>query len=64
MWVLMKNGIVDVEATNAYNAAVLGGKMPHESNEAQEEAELLQAVVQSVQMCIRDSLHTVVKCGC
>ncbi|PDD92093.1 hypothetical protein AWK44_15475 [Listeria monocytogenes] len=48
MWVLMKNGIVDEEATNAYNAAVLGGKMPHESNEAQEEAELLQAVVQSV----------------
>ncbi|HDT8296966.1 TPA: LXG domain-containing protein [Listeria monocytogenes] len=48
MWVLMKNGIVDVEATNAYNADVLGGEMPHESNEAQEEAELLQAVVQSV----------------
>ncbi|EGP8389197.1 hypothetical protein I0Q19_000411 [Listeria monocytogenes] len=48
MWVLMKNGIVDVEATNAYNAAVLGGEMPHESYEAQEEAELLQAVVQSV----------------
>ncbi|EHQ9888319.1 LXG domain-containing protein [Listeria monocytogenes] len=48
MWVLMKNGIVDVEATNAYNAAVLGGEMPHESNEAQEEAEFLQAVVQSV----------------
>ncbi|CDK44118.1 conserved hypothetical protein [Listeria monocytogenes QOC1] len=22
----MKNGIVDVEATNAYNSAVLGGK--------------------------------------
>ncbi|MDT0091944.1 T7SS effector LXG polymorphic toxin [Listeria marthii] len=48
MWVLMKNGIVDIEATNAYNAAVLGGEMPHESNEAQEEAELLQAVIQSV----------------
>ncbi|EIZ1103843.1 LXG domain-containing protein [Listeria monocytogenes] len=48
MWVLMKNGIVDVEATNAYNAAVLNGELPHESNEAQEEAELLQAVVQSV----------------
>ncbi|MBC1570268.1 hypothetical protein HCJ25_01225 [Listeria sp. FSL L7-1426] len=48
MWVLMKNGIVDVEATNAYNAAVFGGEMPHESNEAQEEAELLQAVIQSV----------------
>ncbi|EAC5135442.1 TPA_asm: transposase [Listeria monocytogenes] len=48
MWVLMKNGIVDVEATNAYNSAVLGGEMPHESNEAQEEAELLQAVIQSV----------------
>ncbi|EAF3976995.1 hypothetical protein CWJ19_08715 [Listeria monocytogenes] len=48
MWVLMKNGIVDVEATNAYNAAVLNGKLPHESNEAQEEAELLQAVIQSV----------------
>ncbi|MBC2122193.1 hypothetical protein HCB07_05635 [Listeria marthii] len=48
MWVLMKNGIVDVEATNAYNVAVLGGEMPHESNEAQEEAELLQAVIQSV----------------
>ncbi|MBC2157116.1 T7SS effector LXG polymorphic toxin [Listeria innocua] len=48
MWVLMKNGIVDVEATNAYNAAVLSGELPHESNEAQEEAELLQAVIQSV----------------
>ncbi|HFT6233252.1 TPA: T7SS effector LXG polymorphic toxin [Listeria monocytogenes] len=48
MWVLMKNGIVDVEATNAYNAAVLNGELPHESNEAQEEAELLQAIVQSV----------------
>ncbi|HAA6515680.1 TPA_asm: hypothetical protein GF932_02075 [Listeria monocytogenes] len=48
MWVLMKNGIVDVEATNAYNVAVLNGELPHESNEAQEEAELLQAIVQSV----------------
>ncbi|EMX4399050.1 EndoU domain-containing protein [Listeria innocua] len=48
MWVLMKNGIVDVEATNAYNAAVLNGELPNESNEAQEEAELLQAVIQSV----------------
>lgn len=48
MWVLMKNGIVDIEATNAYNAAVLNGGLPHESNEAQEEAELLQAVIQSV----------------
>ncbi|MBV1529804.1 LXG domain-containing protein [Listeria monocytogenes] len=48
MWVLMKNGIIDVEATNAYNAAVLNGELPHESNEAQEEAELLQAIVQSV----------------
>ncbi|EAD3115256.1 transposase [Listeria monocytogenes] len=48
MWVLMKNDIVDVEATNAYNAAVLNGELPHESNEAQEEAELLQAVIQSV----------------
>ncbi|EAC9069572.1 transposase [Listeria monocytogenes] len=48
MWVLMKNGIVDVEATNAYNSAVLNGELPHESNEAQEEAELLQAVIQSV----------------
>ncbi|EAG2429654.1 transposase [Listeria monocytogenes] len=48
MWVLMKNGIVDVEATNAYNAAVLNGELLHESNEAQEEAELLQAVIQSV----------------
>ncbi|EHP2990764.1 hypothetical protein KOL12_001689 [Listeria monocytogenes] len=45
----MKNGIVDVEATNAYNAAVLNGELPHESNDAQEEAaELLQAVIQSV----------------
>ncbi|EAF6812253.1 TPA_asm: transposase [Listeria monocytogenes] len=48
MWVLMKNGIVDVEATNAYNAAVLNGELLHESNEAQEEAELLQAVIQLV----------------
>ncbi|WP_200830127.1 T7SS effector LXG polymorphic toxin [Listeria monocytogenes] len=47
MWVLMKNGIVDVEATNAYNAAVLNGELPHESNEAQEEAELLRAIIQS-----------------
>ncbi|EQC1968837.1 T7SS effector LXG polymorphic toxin, partial [Listeria monocytogenes] len=47
MWVLMKNGIVDVEATNAYNAAMLNGELPHESNEAQEEAELLQAIIQS-----------------
>ncbi|MBC6148578.1 hypothetical protein HCA24_06775 [Listeria innocua] len=47
MWVLMKNGIVDVGATNAYNAAALNGELPHESNEAQEEAELLQAVIQS-----------------
>lgn len=48
MWVLMKNGIVDVEVTNAYNAAVLNGELAHKSNEAQEEAELLQAVIQSV----------------
>ncbi|HHQ0288398.1 TPA: T7SS effector LXG polymorphic toxin [Listeria innocua] len=48
MWVLMKNGIVDIEATNEYNAAVLNGELPHESNEAQEEAELLRAVIQSV----------------
>lgn len=48
MWVLMKNGIVDVEATNAYNAAVLNEELAHKSNEAQEEAELLQAVIQSV----------------
>ncbi|EPV6795420.1 T7SS effector LXG polymorphic toxin [Listeria monocytogenes] len=48
MWVLMKNGIVDVEAMNAYNAAVLNGELAHKSNEAQEEAELLQAVIQSV----------------
>ncbi|EBF5169515.1 hypothetical protein FH017_12940 [Listeria monocytogenes] len=48
MWVLMKNGIVDVEATNAYNSAMLNGELSHESNEAQEEAELLQAVIQSV----------------
>lgn len=48
MWVLMKNGIVDVEATNAYNAAVLNGELAHKSNEAQEEDELLQAVIQSV----------------
>ncbi|EAH3957066.1 LXG domain-containing protein [Listeria monocytogenes] len=48
MWVLMKNGIVDVEATNAYNSALLNGELPHESSEAQEEAELLQAIVQSV----------------
>ncbi|EAC9079251.1 hypothetical protein KV69_12005 [Listeria monocytogenes] len=48
MWVLMKNGIVDVEATNAYNSAMLNGELSHESNEVQEEAELLQAVIQSV----------------
>ncbi|EQC1983075.1 LXG domain-containing protein [Listeria innocua] len=48
MWVLMKNGIVDVEATNAYNAAVLSGELPPEPNQGIEDAKLLKGIIQSV----------------
>ncbi|EDK4067639.1 transposase [Listeria monocytogenes] len=48
MWVLMKNGIVDVEATNAYNAAVLNGELPHDGNAPEQDAEQLKAVLESL----------------
>ncbi|EAG6978743.1 transposase [Listeria monocytogenes] len=48
MWVLMKNGIVDVEATNAYNTAVLNGELPHDGNAPEQDAEQLKAVLESL----------------
>ncbi|WP_271006510.1 T7SS effector LXG polymorphic toxin [Listeria seeligeri] len=48
MWVLRKGGIVDVEATNAYNKAVLNGTLPKEANAATQEAELLKGILASL----------------
>lgn len=45
MWVLMKNGIVDVEVMNVYNVVVFNGELVYKSNEVQEEVELLQVVI-------------------
>nr|MCI2552107.1 transposase [Listeria monocytogenes] len=45
---LMKNGIVDVEATNAYNTAVLNGELPHDGNAPEQDAEQLKAVLESL----------------
>ncbi|WP_271001602.1 hypothetical protein [Listeria seeligeri] len=48
MWVLRKGGIVDVEATNAYNKSVLNGTLPKEANAATQEAELLKGILASL----------------
>ncbi|SDX29374.1 Bacillus transposase protein [Listeria ivanovii subsp. londoniensis] len=43
--ILLKNGIVDVEATNAYNEAIKNGELDKVSNQATESAEVIKAVV-------------------
>lgn len=43
--ILLKNGIVDVEATNAYNEAIKNGELEKVSNQATESAEAIKAVV-------------------
>ncbi|MGC9340804.1 T7SS effector LXG polymorphic toxin [Listeria ivanovii] len=43
--ILLKNGIVDVEATNAYNEAIFNGELDKVSNQATESAEAIKAVV-------------------
>lgn len=47
--ILLKNGIVDVEATNAYNEAMKNGELPKVSNQATESAEAIKAVVAALQ---------------
>ncbi|MBC1515422.1 T7SS effector LXG polymorphic toxin [Listeria immobilis] len=47
--ILLKNGIVDVEATNAYNEAMKNGELPKVSNQATESAEAVKAVVAALQ---------------
>lgn len=43
--ILLKKGIVDVEATNAYNEAIKNGELDKVSNQATESAETIKAVV-------------------
>ncbi|MBC1591330.1 hypothetical protein HCI97_08805 [Listeria welshimeri] len=47
-WILIRGGIIDVEATTAYNEAILHGELPPESNQATEDAELLKGIIASV----------------
>ncbi|NVR71965.1 EndoU domain-containing protein [Listeria monocytogenes] len=47
--ILLKNGIVDVEATNAYNEAIKNGELDKVSNQATESAEAIKAVVAALQ---------------
>ncbi|MBC1585481.1 T7SS effector LXG polymorphic toxin [Listeria seeligeri] len=47
-WVLQKDGKVDAEATNAYNEAIINGKLPKETNAATQEAELLKGILASL----------------
>ncbi|MBC2374818.1 hypothetical protein HBP80_05130 [Listeria welshimeri] len=47
-WILTRGGIIDVEATTAYNEAILHGEIPPESNQATEDAELLKGIIASV----------------
>ncbi|CAM2363605.1 T7SS effector LXG polymorphic toxin [Listeria seeligeri] len=47
-WILMKDGKVDAEATNAYNEAILNGTLPKETNAATQEAELLKGILASL----------------
>lgn len=48
MWILSKNGQVDIKATVAYNTASFNGELPKESNQATEEGELLKATLESL----------------
>ncbi|MBC1724508.1 T7SS effector LXG polymorphic toxin [Listeria seeligeri] len=47
-WILMKDGKVDAEATDAYNEAILNGTLPKETNAATQEAELLKGILASL----------------
>ncbi|EAD7780034.1 T7SS effector LXG polymorphic toxin [Listeria monocytogenes] len=49
MWILSKDGKVDIKATEAYNAASFNGELPKENNQATEEGELLKATLESLQ---------------
>ncbi|MBF2674335.1 LXG domain-containing protein [Listeria marthii] len=48
MWILSKDGQVDIKATEAYNTASFNGELPKESNQAMEEGELLKATLESL----------------
>ncbi|EJO3401231.1 LXG domain-containing protein [Listeria monocytogenes] len=48
MWVLSKDGKVDIKATEAYNTASFNGELPKENNQATEEGELLKATLESL----------------
>ncbi|EAC8433335.1 hypothetical protein IT97_06260 [Listeria monocytogenes] len=48
MWILLKDGKVDIKATEAYNTASFNGELPKESNQATEEGELLKATLESL----------------
>ncbi|MBC1361244.1 hypothetical protein HCJ09_07010 [Listeria welshimeri] len=48
MWILSKDGKVDIKATEAYNTANFNGELPKESNQATEEGELLKATLESL----------------
>ncbi|WP_271001600.1 T7SS effector LXG polymorphic toxin [Listeria seeligeri] len=48
MWILQKDGKVDIEATNAYNAAIFNETLPKEANAATQEAELLKGILASL----------------
>ncbi|MBC1723453.1 T7SS effector LXG polymorphic toxin [Listeria seeligeri] len=47
-WILMKDGKVDAEATDAYNEAILNGTLPHEANQAELSAEMLEKIIHSI----------------
>ncbi|HHH5728687.1 TPA: T7SS effector LXG polymorphic toxin [Listeria innocua] len=48
MWILSKDGKVDIKATEAYNTASFNGELSKESNQATEEGELLKATLESL----------------
>ncbi|EAC9052908.1 hypothetical protein KW11_11585 [Listeria monocytogenes] len=48
MWILSKDGKVDIKATEAYNTASFNGELPKENNQAAEEGELLKATLESL----------------
>ncbi|EAC4201135.1 LXG domain-containing protein [Listeria monocytogenes] len=48
MWILSKDGKVDIKATEAYNTASFNGELPKDSNQATEEGELLKATLEAL----------------
>ncbi|EGT8066147.1 EndoU domain-containing protein, partial [Listeria monocytogenes] len=48
MWILSKDGKVDIKATEAYNTASFNGELPKENNQATEEGELLKDTLESL----------------